>query len=311
MSQTPCTDFLWLSSSELHLDVVYSSSTTSVYSRTASYVTRFVASSQAISLSSSRFDASQPPLPLSLSSPLLSRCIGFIHSLVVRSFKQEFGGKILRFSAILSASLDVTFLLLAPRWILPPNLHIAHMNVKSLESSASYSFNIVRSALVNLSRLSVNGSALADCIDLWSSVSGGVARSKEEKELFVVQICSVSKGASIHVELDMLRMLKAEGVSLSEAFRTVFAFWSCERGKRSGFLPLAQLVSPRILQNERLLASSARQRRAELSVRDSSKEELRFSLKGAIRMYPTKVGSKVDVVYRLSQLEEVDSVHQV
>lgn len=309
MSRTPCTDFPWLSPSELHLDVVYSSSTTSVYSRTASYATQFVASAQAISLSSSRFDASQPQLPLSLSSPLLSRRMDVLPSLVVRSFKQEFGGKTLRFSAILSASLDVTFLLVAPRWILPPNLHIARMNVKSSESS-SFSFNIVRSALVNLSRLSVNGSALADCIDLWSSLSERGDRSKEERELFVVQICSVSKGASIHVELDMLRVLQTEGIRLSEAFKAVFAFWSCERGKRSGYLPLAQLVSPRLLQNEALLPTSAGQRRVEVSVRDASKGELRFSLKGALRMYPTKAGSKVDVVYRLSR-SETDSVHQV
>ena len=59
--------------SELHIDLTYSTSVESKYSRTTSFVTRFITESYALSLYSPQLDDTQPQIPLSITSPLLNK----------------------------------------------------------------------------------------------------------------------------------------------------------------------------------------------------------------------------------------------
>ena len=320
--------------SELHIDLTYSTSVESKYSRTTSFVTRFITESYALSLFSPQLDDTQPQIPLSITSPLLNKRSSFFyhsHSLV-RHFKTENGGKTVQFSSILTSNFNTTTFILAPRWILPSNVYLSQFRIKSTNTTDVPTFLLVRNPLSDMSNVNVDITALklalqlcnqnfgqskaaaaAAAIPLNKSASSSSAnKAVSENEMIILQVNSVEKDASINLALELTRTLKQGKRSIHEAFRNVFVFWSSGFGKKSGFLPLSELLSFQSLKDKFLIPDSERKRFVEMSVRSPQGETMKFSMQGPMRKYQAKVGSTLKLMYEVvARIEGVNSIHQM
>ena len=317
--------------SELHIDLTYSTSVESKYSRTTSFVTRFITESYALSLFSPQLDDTQPQIPLSITSPLLNKRSSFFyhsHS-SVRHFKTENGGKTVQFSSILTSNFNTTTFILAPRWILPSNVYLSQFRIKSTNTTDVPTFLLVRNPLSDMSNVNVDITALklalqlcnqnfgqskaAAAIPLNKSASSSSAnKAVSENEMIILQVNSVEKDASINLALELTRTLKQGKRSINEAFRNVFVFWSSGFGKKSGFLPLSELLSFQSLKDKFLIPDSERKRFVEMAIRSPQGETMKFSMQGPMRKYQAKVGSTLKLMYEVvARIEGVNSIHQM
>ena len=319
--------------SELHIDLTYSTSVESKYSRTTSFVTRFITESYALSLFSPQLDDTQPQIPLSITSPLLNKRSSYLyhsHS-SVRHFKTENGGKTVQFSSILTSNFNTTTFILAPRWILPSNVYLSQFRIKSTNTTDVPTFLLVRNPLSDMSNVNVDITALKLALQLCnqnfgqskaaaaaaiplnkSASSSSTNKAVSENEMIILQVNSVEKDASINLALELTRTLKQGKRSIHEAFRNVFVFWSSGFGKKSGFLPLSELLSFQSLKDKFLIPDSERKRFVEMAVRSPQGETMKFSMQGPMRKYQAKVGSTLKLMYEVvARIEGVNSVHQM
>ena len=89
-------------------------------------------------------------------------------------------------------------------------------------------------------------------------------------------------------------------------------FWSSGFGKKSGFLPLSELLSFQSLKGKFLIPDSERKRFVEMAVRSPQGETMKFSMQGPMRKYQAKVGSTLKLMYEVvARIEGVNSVHQM
>ena len=127
-----------------------------------------------------------------------------------------------------------------------------------------------------------------------------------------LQVNSMEKDASINLALELTRTLKQGKLSIHEAFRNVFVFWSSGFGKKSGFLPLSELLSFQSLKDKFLIPDSERKRFVEMAVRSPQGETMKFSMQGPMRKYQAKVGSTLKLMYEVvARIEGVNSIHQM
>lgn len=317
--------------SELHIDLTYSTSVESKYSRTTSFVTRFITESYALSLFSPQLDDTQPQIPLSITSPLLNKRSSFFyhsHS-SVRHFKTENGGKTVQFSSILTSNFNTTTFILAPRWILPSNVYLSQFRIKSTNTTDVPTFLLVRNPLSDMSNVNVDITALKLALQLCNqnfgqskaaaaiplnkpASSSSANKAVSENEMIILQVNSVEKDASINLALELTRTLKQGKRSIHEAFRNVFVFWSSGFGKKSGFLPLSELLSFQSLKDKFLIPDSERKRFVEMAIRSPQGETMKFSMQGPMRKYQAKVGSTLKLMYEVvARIEGVNSIHQM
>lgn len=315
--------------SELHIDLTYSTSPESIYSRTTSYQTRFITDSSALSLYSSQLDDSQPQIPLSIASTLLTQRTlsrDSFHSLV-RHFKTENGGKTLQFSSILTSTFSTTTFILAPRWLLPSNVPISQFRIKSTNTTEVPTFLFARNPLSDMSSINIDITVLQLALQLCNagfgqkkrlissdkpSNSSVSSKSISEDEMIIIQVNGIEKEASINLSLEFTRTLKRAKLSINEAFRNVFVFWSSGFGKKSGFLPFSQLLSSYSFKDKYFIPDSERKRFVEMAVKNPQGENCKFSMQGPMRKYQAKVGSTLRFVYEVvARIEGTNSVHQM
>ena len=133
-----------------------------------------------------------------------------------------------------------------------------------------------------------------------------------ENEMIILQVNGVEKDASINLAMELTRTLKQGKMSISEAFRNVFVFWSSGFGKKSGFLPLSELLSFQSLKDKFLIPDSERKRFVEMAIKSPQGETMKFSMQGPMRKYQAKVGATLKLMYEVvARIEGVNSIHQM
>lgn len=246
----------------------------------------------------------------------------------MRHYKTENGGKTIVFSSILTSNFNTSTFILAPRWMLPSNVYVSQFRIKSTNSPEIPTFLLVRNPQSDMTNVNVDVAALKLALQLCNQgfvqkkqpISGSkpansTAASKaiNENEMIILQVNGVEKGASINLALELTRTLKQQAkLSMSEAFRNVFVFWSSGFGKKSGFLPLSELLSSQFLKDKFFLPDSERKRFVEMAVKNPQGETLKFSMQGPMRKYQVKAGSTLTLVYDVvARIEGVNSAHQM
>ena len=272
---------------------------------------------------------------LSLAKQTYTRSLHLSHP-SVRHFKTENGGKTIQFSSILTSNFNTTTFILAPRWILPPNVYLSQFRIKSTNTTDVPTFLLVRNPLSDMSNVNVDVTALKLALQLCNQNFGQTKATATatataeatslnkpasstttnktigENEMIILQVNGVEKDASINLAMELTRTLKQGKMSISEAFRNVFVFWSSGFGKKSGFLPLSELLSFQSLKDKFLIPDSERKRFVEMAIKSPQGETMKFSMQGPMRKYQAKVGATLKLMYEVvARIEGVNSIHQM
>ena len=267
---------------------------------------------------------------LSLAKQTYTRSLHLSHP-SVRHFKTENGGKTVQFSSILTSNFNTTTFILAPRWILPPNVYLSQFRIKSTNTTDVPTFLLVRNPLSDMSNVNVDVTALKLALQLCNQNFGQTKataaaatslnkpasstttnKTISENEMIILQVNGVEKDASINLAMELTRTLKQGKMSISEAFRNVFVFWSSGFGKKSGFLPLSELLSFQSLKDKFLIPDSERKRFVEMAIKSPQGETMKFSMQGPMRKYQAKVGATLKLMYEVvARIEGVNSIHQM
>ena len=310
--------------SELHVDVTFSVAADSVYTRVASYTHPFVSEDFALRAADASVSIS---LPLAgHTSPLLTpRAPLPSPSLPVRSYRQESDATTCSLRCSLACPLAASLFVFVPQRLLPSTTRFTRVTVTSKTGAPPVELLAVKSGLADNTQLAFDPARLTTLQGLWRQ-SG----HREEETFVLVQHGFFPAHTAMRLVLELNRHV---GIPTSEVMQNVLVFWSADREKKYGYLPLRQLLQ----QSKQLSQQQSQQFSQQLSqqqsqqslpedafaekettkftefvLRDEKGESVKGSVRGRLKHYRVKRGSLVKGVFGVKDCAKTgDWLHQM
>ena len=316
-----------LTSSELHVDVTFSVAADSVYTRVASYTHPFVSEDFALRAADASVAVS---LPLAgHTSPLLTQRLPLpFHSLPVRSYRQQSDATTCSLHCSLACPLAASLFVFVPQRLLPPTTRFTRVTVTSKTGAPPFELLAVKSGLADNTQLAFDPARLTTLQGLWRQ-SG----HRGEETFVLVQHGFFPAHTAMRLVLELNRHV---GIPTSEVMQNVLVFWSADREKKFGYLPLRQLLQ-QSKQSQQLPQQQSQQFSQQLSqqqsqvalpedafaekeatkftefvLRDEKGESVKGSVRGRLKHYRVKRGSVVKGVFGVKDCAKTgDWLHQM
>ena len=317
---TPLSIHLFLlTSSELHVDVTFSVAADSVYTRVASYTHPFVSEDFALRAADASVAIS---LPLAgHTSPLLTQRLPLpSRSLPVRSYRQESDATTCSLHCSLACPLAASLFVFVPQRLLPSTTRFTRVTVTSKTGAPPFELLAVKSGLADNTQLAFDPAHLTTLQGLWRQ-SG----HRGEETFVLVQHGFFPAHTAMRLVLELNRHV---GIPTSEVMQNVLVFWSADREKKFGYLPLRQLLqqSKQLSQQSQQLSQQLSQatlpedafvekettKFTEFVLRDEKGESVKGSVRGRLKHYRVKRGSLVKGVFGVKDCTKTgDWLHQM
>ncbi|KAK8814936.1 hypothetical protein WA556_006973 [Blastocystis sp. ATCC 50177/Nand II] len=305
---------LLLTSSELHVDVTFSVAADSVYTRVASYTHQFVSEDFALRAADASVAVS---LPLAgHTSPLLTQ---------LRSYRQESDAATCSLRCSLACPLAASLFVFVPQRLLPPTTRFTRVTVTSKTGTPPFELLAVKSGLADNTQLAFDPARLTTLQGLWRQ-SG----HRGEETFVLAQHGFFPAHTAMRLVLELNRHV---GIPTSEVMQNVLVFWSADREKKYGYLPLRQLLqqskqlsqqlsqqfSQQLSQQqsqqslpEDMFAEKETTKFTEFVLRDEKGESVKGSVRGRLKHYRVKRGSLVKGVFGVKDCTKTgDWLHQM
>ena len=309
-----------LTSSELHVDVTFSVAADSVYTRVASYTHPFVSEDFALRAADASVAVS---IPLAgHTSPLLTqRSPSPSPSLPVRSYRQQSDATTCSLHCSLACPLAASLFVFVPQRLLPPTTRFTRVTVTSKTGTPPFELLAVKSGLADNTQLAFDPARLTTLQGLWRQ-SG----HRGEETFVLVQHGFFPAHTAMRLVLELNRHA---GIPTSEVMQNVLVFWSADREKKFGYLPLRQLLqqskqlskqfSQQLSQQqsqatlpEDMFAEKEATKFTEFVLRDEKGESVKGSVRGRLKHYRVKRGSVVKGVFGVKDCAKTgDWLHQM
>ena len=305
-----------LTSSELHVDVTFSIAADSVYTRVASYTHPFVSEDFALRAADASVAVS---LPLAgHTSPLLTqRSPSPSRSLPVRSYRQQSDATTCSLHCSLACPLAASLFVFAPQRLLPSTTRFTRVTVTSKTGAPPFELLAVKSGLADNSQLAFDPARLTTLQGLWRQNG-----HRGEETFVLVQHGFFPAHTAMRLVLELNRDV---GIPTSEVMQNVLVFWSADREKKFGYLPLRQLLqqsqqlskqlSEQLSQAalpEDLFAEKEATKFTEFVLRDEKGESVKGSVRGRLKQYRVKRRSVVKGVFGVKDCAKTgDWLHQM
>ena len=309
--------------SELHVDVTFSVAADSVYTRVASYMHPFVSEDFALRAADASVAVS---LPLAgHTSPLLTqRLPSPSRSLPVRSYRQQSDATTCSLHCSLACPLAASLFVFVPQRLLPPTTRFTRVTVTSKTGALPFELLAVKSGLADNTQLAFDPARLTTLQGLWRQ-SG----HRGEETFVLVQHGFFPAHTAMRLVLELNRHV---GIPTSEVMQNVLVFWSADREKKYGYLPLRQLLqqskqsqqlsqqfSQQLSQQqsqqslpEDMFAEKETTKFTEFVLRDEKGESVKGSVRGRLKQYRVKRGSGVKGVFGVKDCAKTgDWLHQM
>ena len=322
---------LLLTSSELHVDVTFSVAADSVYTRVASYTHQFVSEDFALRAADASVAIS---LPLAgHTSPLLTQRLPLPSPLLpVRSYRQESDAATCSLHCSLACPLAASLFVFVPQRLLPSTTRFTRVTVTSKTGAPPFELLAVKSGLADNTQLAFDPARLTTLQGLWRQ-SG----HRGEETFVLVQHGFFPAHTAMRLVLELNRHV---GIPTSEVMQNVLVFWSADREKKYGYLPLRQLLqqskqsqqlsqqfsqqlsqqfSQQLSQQqsqqslpEDMFAEKETTKFTEFVLRDEKGESVKGSVRGRLKHYRVKRGSLVKGVFGVKDCTKTgDWLHQM
>ena len=305
-----------LTSSELHVDVTFSVAADSVYTRVASYTHPFISEDFALRAADASVAVSLPlaghtsPL-LTLRLPLPSR------SLPVRSYRQQSDATTCSLHCSLACPLAASLFVFVPQRLLPSTTRFTRVTVTSKTGAPPFELLAVKSGLADNTQLAFDPARLTTLQGLWRQ-SG----HRGEEAFVLVQHGFFPAHTAMRLVLELNRHV---GIPTSEVMQNVLVFWSADREKKFGYLPLRQLLQQSQQFSQQLSQQQSQQslpedafaekettKFTEFVLRDEKGESVKGSVRGRLKHYRVKRGSLVKGVFGVKDCTKTgDWLHQM
>ena len=309
--------------SELHVDVTFSVAADSVYTRVASYTHPFVSEDFALRAADASVAVS---LPLAgHTSPLLTQRLPLpSRSLPVRSYRQQSDATTCSLHCSLACPLAASLFVFVPQRLLPPTTRFTRVTVTSKTGALPFELLAVKSGLADNTQLAFDPARLTTLQGLWRQ-SG----HRGEETFVLVQHGFFPAHTAMRLVLELNRHV---GIPTSEVMQNVLVFWSADREKKYGYLPLRQLLqqskqsqqlsqqfSQQLSQQqsqqslpEDMFAEKETTKFTEFVLRDEKGESVKGSVRGRLKQYRVKRGSLVKGVFGVKDCTKTgDWLHQM
>ena len=307
---------LLLTCSELHVDVTFSVAADSVYTRVASYTHPFVSEDFALRAADASVSIS---LPLAgHTSPLLTqRSPSPSRSLPVRNYRQQSDATTCSLHCSLACPLAASLFVFVPQRLLPSTTRFTRVTVTSKTGALPFELLAVKSGLADNAQLAFDPARLTTLQGLWRQ-SG----HRGEETFVLVQHGFFPAHTAMRLVLELNRHV---GIPTSEVMQNVLVFWSADREKKFGYLPLRQLLqqSKQLSQQqskqlsqatlpEDMFAEKEATKFTEFVLRDEKGESVKGSVRGRLKHYRVKRGSLVKGVFGVKDCTKTgDWLHQM
>ena len=313
------------------MDVTFSVAADSVYTRVASYTHPFVSEDFALRAADASVSIS---LPLAgHTSPLLTqRLPSPFHSLPVRSYRQESDAATCSLHCSLACPLAASLFVFVPQRLLPSTTRFTRVTVTSKTGALPFELLAVKSGLADNAQLAFDPARLTTVQGLWRQ-SG----HRGEETFVLVQHGFFPAHTAMRLVLELNRHV---GIPTSEVMQNVLVFWSADREKKYGYLPLRQLLqqskqsqqlsqqfsqqlsqqfSQQLSQQqsqqslpEDMFAEKEATKFTEFVLRDEKGESVKGSVRGRLKQYRVKRGSVVKGVFGVKDCTKTgDWLHQM
>ena len=294
------------------MDVTFSVAADSVYTRVASYTHPFVSEDFALRAADASVAVS---LPLAgHTSPLLTqRLPSPFHSLPVRSYRQESDAATCSLHCSLACPLAASLFVFVPQRLLPSTTRFTRVTVTSKTGALPFELLAVKSGLADNSQRAFDPARLTTLQALWRQ-SG----HRGEETFVLVQHGFFPAHTAMRLVLELNRHV---GIPTSEVMQNVLVFWSADREKKFGYLPLRQLLqqSKQLSQQlsqaalpEDAFAEKETTKFTEFVLRDEKGESVKGSVRGRLKQYRVKRGSVVKGVFGVKDCAKTgDWLHQM
>ena len=309
-----------LTSSELHVDVTFSVAADSVYTRVASYTHPFVSEDFALRAADASVSIS---IPLAgHTSPLLTQRLPLpSRSLPVRSYRQQSDATTCSLHCSLACPLAASLFVFVPQRLLPSTTRFTRVTVTSKTGTPPFELLAVKSGLADNTQLAFDPARLTTLQGLWRQ-SG----HRGEETFVLVQHGFFPAHTAMRLVLELNRHV---GIPTSEVMQNVLVFWSADREKKFGYLPLRQLLqqskqlskqfSQQLSQQqsqatlpEDMFAEKEATKFTEFVLRDEKGESVKGSVRGRLKQYRVKRGSVVKGVFGVKDCTKTgDWLHQM
>ena len=313
------------------MDVTFSVAADSVYTRVASYMHPFVSEDFALRAADASVAVS---LPLAgHTSPLLTqRLPSPSRSLPVRSYRQQSDATTCSLHCSLACPLAASLFVFVPQRLLPPTTRFTRVTVTSKTGTPPFELLAVKSGLADNTQLAFDPARLTTLQGLWRQ-SG----HRGEETFVLVQHGFFPAHTAMRLVLELNRHV---GIPTSEVMQNVLVFWSADREKKFGYLPLRQLLQqskqlsqqqsqqsqqlpqqlPQQLSQqlsqatlpEDMFAEKETTKFTEFVLRDEKGESVKGSVRGRLKQYRVKRGSVVKGVFGVKDCAKTgDWLHQM
>ena len=305
------------------MDVTFSVAADSVYTRVASYTHQFVSEDFAFRAADASVAVS---LPLAgHTSPLLTqRLPSPSRSLPVRSYRQQSDATTCSLHCSLACPLAASLFVFVPQRLLPPTTRFTRVTVTSKTGTPPFELLAVKSGLADNTQLAFDPARLTTLQGLWRQ-SG----HRGEETFVLVQHGFFPAHTAMRLVLELNRHV---GIPTSEVMQNVLVFWSADREKKYGYLPLRQLLqqskqsqqlsqqfSQQLSQQqsqqslpEDAFAEKETTKFTEFVLRDEKGESVKGSVRGRLKHYRVKRGSVVKGVFGVKDCAKTgDWLHQM
>ena len=317
--------------SELHVDVTFSVAADSVYTRVASYTHPFVSEDFALRAADASVAVS---IPLAgHTSPLLTQRLPLpSRSLPVRSYRQESDAATCSLHCSLACPLAASLFVFVPQRLLPPTTRFTRVTVTSKTGALPFELLAVKSGLADNTQLAFDPARLTTLQGLWRQNG-----HRGEETFVLVQHGFFPAHTAMRLVLELNRHV---GIPTSEVMQNVLVFWSADREKKFGYLPLRQLLQqskqlsqqqsqqsqqlpqqlPQQLSQqlsqatlpEDMFAEKETTKFTEFVLRDEKGESVKGSVRGRLKHYRVKRGSLVKGVFGVKDCTKTgDWLHQM
>ena len=305
-----------LTSSELHVDVTFSVAADSVYTRVASYTHPFISEDFALRAADASVAVS---LPLAgHTSPLLTQRLPLpSRSLPVRSYRQESDATTCSLHCSLACPLAASLFVFVPQRLLPSTTRFTRVTVTSKTGAPPFELLAGKSGLADNTQLAFDPARLTTLQGLWRQ-SG----HRGEEAFVLVQHGFFPAHTAMRLVLELNRHV---GIPTSEVMQNVLVFWSADREKKFGYLPLRQLLQQSQQFSQQLSQQQSQQslpedafaekettKFTEFVLRDEKGESVKGSVRGRLKHYRVKRGSLVKGVFGVKDCTKTgDWLHQM
>ena len=302
------------------MDVTFSIAADSVYTRVASYTHPFVSEDFALRAADASVSIS---LPLAgHTSPLLTQRLPLPSpSLPVRSYRQQSDAATCSLHCSLACPLAASLFVFVPQRLLPSTMRFTRVTVTSKTGTPPFELLAVKSGLADNTQLAFDPARLTTLQGLWRQ-SG----HRGEETFVLVQHGFFPAHTAMRLVLELNRHV---GIPTSEVMQNVLVFWSADREKKFGYLPLRQLLqqskqlskqfSQQLSQQqsqatlpEDMFAEKEATKFTEFVLRDEKGESVKGSVRGRLKHYRVKRGSVVKGVFGVKDCAKTgDWLHQM